>query len=80
MSRSATDDVQSRRITPPAATAPENAADEPDVNTMFVYRGHEDDRPLLWRHPLNELVGALNDVRTRPENAVPEFFLLIHCF
>ncbi len=63
MSRSATDDVQSRRVTPPAAPAPENNADEADATTMFVYRGHEDDRPLLWRHPLNELVGALNDVR-----------------
>ncbi len=67
MSRSVADDIQRRRVTPPAAPAAENAAEEADVNTMFVYRGHEDDRPLLWRHPLNELVGALNDVRNAPE-------------
>ena len=55
--------TQNRRATPPAANIPEVVtAEESDVNTLFVYRGHEDDRPLLWRQPLNELVGALNDV------------------
>jgi hypothetical protein len=59
------DNAQSRRLTPPAAIPSENTPEEPDVNTLFLYRGHEDDRPLLWRQPLNELVGALNDVRIR---------------
>ncbi len=74
MSRTAADDAQRR-------PAPENAADEADVNTMFVYRGHEDDRPLLWRHPLNELVGALNDVRTPPKQKnLSNFLCLIDLF
>ena len=54
------DKAQSRRNLPGAT--PSDPTDEPDANTLFVYRGHEDDRPLLWRQPLNELVGALNDV------------------
>ncbi len=57
MSRPLSGDKQNQRV---AAEA--DAGREPDNNTTFLYRGLEDDRPLLWRHPLNELVGALNDV------------------
>ena len=33
-----------------------------DGEQQYVYRGHEDDRPLLWRPHLNELVGVLGEV------------------
>jgi hypothetical protein len=38
-----------------------NGADEKE-ETKFVYRGHTDDRPLIWRQPLNDLVSTINEV------------------
>ena len=35
----------------------------PEVEPVYVYKGQEDDRPLLWRPHLNELVGVLGEVR-----------------
>ncbi|EKX54853.1 hypothetical protein GUITHDRAFT_131848 [Guillardia theta CCMP2712] len=32
---------------------------------VFRYEGHEDDQPLLWRDPLNDLVGALNELMVK---------------
>ena len=37
---------------------------------VFRYEGHEDDQPLLWRDPLNDLVGALNEVSHGPHLAL----------
>lgn len=36
---------------------------------MYVYRGHDDDRPLLWKPHLNELIGVLGEVRRRSVHA-----------
>ena len=35
----------------------------PEVEPVYVYKGQDDDRPLLWRPHLNELVGVLGEVR-----------------
>jgi len=32
------------------------------VSNQYKYEGKDDDRPLLWRDPLNELQGAINDL------------------
>lgn len=36
--------------------------DEVEEERMFVYKGHTDDRPLIWRQPLNDLVSTINEV------------------
>ena len=43
-----------------AAAAPGDAA--PLADTQYKYEGKDDDRPLLWREPLNELQGAINEL------------------
>eukprot|EP00960_Hanusia_phi_P029643 748079-Hanusia_phi.AAC.1 len=42
------------------------AGTEGEDGCVFRYEGHEDDQPLLWRDPLNDLVGALNEVGNEP--------------
>eukprot|EP00961_Rhodomonas_salina_P229669 3103928-Rhodomonas_salina.4 len=39
--------------------------DEVEEERMFVYKGHTDDRPLIWRQPLNDLVSTINELQSR---------------
>ena len=38
------------------------AGGEPAVDNQYKYEGKDDDRPLIWRDPLNDLQGAINEL------------------
>jgi len=46
----------------PAKPADEKARGGAAVDTQYKYEGKDDDRPLIWREPLNELQGAINEL------------------
>ena len=38
---------------------------EAPIETQYKYEGKDDDRPLIWREPMNELQGAINELLTK---------------
>lgn len=58
-------EVYQPQLEPMRVPARESAAggnEEERVDTQYKYDGRDDDRPLLWREPLNELQGAINEL------------------
>jgi len=49
----------------PAKETTAGGANEERVDTQYKYEGRDDDRPLLWREPLNELQGAINELMVK---------------
>jgi len=57
-----------------AMGAPEQVSAE--SSNVYLYHGKEDDRPLLWRTTLNDLVGAMGDLLAKRRKKLGKSLLL----
>jgi hypothetical protein len=50
--------------------------DDAEKDTVYLYHGQEDDRPLLWRTTLNDLTGAMGDLLSKRRKKLGKSLLL----
>ncbi|KAJ1490224.1 hypothetical protein T484DRAFT_1743619 [Baffinella frigidus] len=50
--------------------------DDAEKDTVYLYHGQDDDRPLLWRTTLNDLTGAMGDLLSKRRKQLGKSLLL----